>query len=115
MADPRGTLILSAGGKEYRLHLGMSVLAELQAKHGQDVIERLQPPDGAGASWLPDMQIVVDLFLLALARHHQDEADRWLVDDLLAENQDAFATLMATSFPDPKADPGNGKGPRRAA
>jgi hypothetical protein len=115
MADPRGILKLTAGGKEYRLHIGMSVLADMQAKHGQDVIERLEPPTGAGPKWLPDMQIIVDLFLGALQRYHADEADRYLVDDLMTENADAFAVLMRASFPEQKADAGNGKRPRRAA
>jgi hypothetical protein len=115
MADPRGTLTLTAGGKEYRLHIGMSVLADLQAKHGLDVMQQLEAPPGAGPQWLPDMGIVVDMFLSALARYHADEADRWLVDDLLAENADAFGALMAASFPDAKADAGNPKRPRRAA
>jgi hypothetical protein len=104
MADPRGTLTLTAGGKEYRLHIGMSVLADLQAKHGLDVMQQLEAPPGAGPQWLA-----------ALARYHADEADRWLVDDLLAENADAFGALMAASFPDAKADAGNPKRPRRAA
>jgi hypothetical protein len=70
MADPRGTLTLTAGGKEYRLHIGMSVLADLQAKHGLDVMQQLEAPPGAGPQWLPDMGIVVDMFLAALARYH---------------------------------------------
>lgn len=115
MADPRGVFTLTAGGKEYRLHLGMSVLADLQAKHGQDVIERLQPPEGAGASWLPPLAVIVDLFIGALQRFHASGADRYLVDDLLSENPAAFAALMQAAFPDQAPSSGNGKGPRRAA
>jgi hypothetical protein len=115
MTDPRGGLILSAGGKEYRLHIGMSVLADLQAKHGQDVLSRLQPPPDAAPEWMPDLNVVVDLFLLALQRHHPNEGDRYLVDDLMAENEGAFSRMMQATFPEQAPDRGNGKRPRRAA
>lgn len=115
MADPRGLFRLKHGDRELRLWLGMSVLAELQATHGQDVLERLQMPEGAGPNWLPPLQIVVDLFLGALQRFHADEADRYLVDELLSENPAAFAALMQAAFPDQGEAKGNGKRPRRAA
>lgn len=115
MADPRGLHKVTAGGQDYRLHLGMSVLADLQAKHGQDVLERLEPPPGAARSWMPPLQVVVDLILGALERHHADVADRYLVDDIIAENADVFAQVMAAAFPDQKAQPGNAKRPKRAA
>ena len=116
MKSPKGELILSANGQDYRLSLGMSVLAALQAKHGQDVLSRLDAPEGA-KDWVPDLNIVIDLFLASLERYHP-EADRWLVDDLMAENGDALPQLMAAAFPDP--DPagrvvGNGKRPVRRA
>jgi hypothetical protein len=112
MANVTGELVLSAGGRDYRLHLGMSVLAGLQARHGQDVLAKLDAPPGV-ENWMPDLNIVVDLFLGALQRHHP-EADRWLVDDLMAENPDALPRLMAAAFPDPgPAKVGNGKTPAR--
>jgi hypothetical protein len=111
MADPRGLLKLTAGGKEYRLHFGMSVLADLQTQHGQDVLQRLDTGNGAA----PDLNIVIDLFLLALQRHHADEASRYLVDDLLAENDGALGRMMQAAFPDVQDSPGNGKRPKRAA
>ena len=119
MADPRGTFRLTCNGKEYRLHLGMSVLADLQAKHGSNVFQKLERPAGAGNDWIPDLAIVIDFFFAALQRHHgADDAalDRYLVDDMLAENPGAFAGMMAVAFPDQKAAPaGNGKRPKRAA
>ena len=120
MNDPRGVVSVQAGGKPYRLHLGMSVLAEVQAKHGQDALQRLEPPPGAGPAWMPPMQIVVDLIAGSLRRYHAEEieADPFLVDDIVAENQGAFSDLMAAAFPDPgpaKAKAGNVKGPKRAA
>jgi len=113
MADPRGLLIVAAAGKEYRLWLGMSVLADMQAKHGQDVFSRLDAPAGAPAGWVPDLGILVDLFLFGLQRYHP-EADRYTVDEILAENADAFPRLMAAAFPQPEGDKGNRKA-RRAA
>lgn len=105
-------LRLTAGGKEYRLWVGMSVLADLQERHGQDVFQRLESPKDASAGWVPPLGVFVDLMLGALQRYHADEADRYLVDELLGENLDVFPRLMAAAFPDAK--PGKG-GPRRAA
>lgn len=119
MSDPRGVLRLTANDTEYRLHLGMSVLADVQLKHGQDALARLDPPEDAPESWMPPLEIVVDLFLGALQRHHAAEADRYLVDDILAQNQDALSGLIGATFPEQaqsggKAS-GNGKRPKTAA
>lgn len=117
--DIRGHLKLTAGGKEYTLFVGFSVLAELQARHGQDVLSKLDPPAGAGDDWTPDLAIVTDLFEGALQRYHADEADRWLVDDIISENMMALPRLIAASFPPQEptktAKPGNGKRPKAAA
>lgn len=114
MSDPRGSLKVTANGEEYTLFVGMSVLADLQAKHGQDVLEHLDAPDGAGENWMPDLSIVTDLFLGALQRFHPD-ADRWLVDDIIVENGEALPQLMQASFPDAKEKAGNAKGRKKAA
>lgn len=105
MAHIRGDVTLSAGGKSYRLFLGMSVLADLQAQYGDDFLERLEPPAEAPENWMPPLKIVQDTFLGALQRYHADVADRWLVDDLLAENDSAFQQLMHGSSPDAEAKP----------
>ena len=116
MADPRGQFTVNAGGNTYKLWLGMSVLADLQDKHGQDVLQRLDPPADAGEGWLPPLRILVDLFLFALQRYHANEADEYLVDEILTENADAFEGLMAAAFPDQaKAKTGNAKRPKRVA
>jgi len=115
MADPRGLFRLKHGDRELRLWLGMSVLAELQAKHGRGVLEQMQAPENAGPNWIPPLQIVVDLFLGALQRYHSDEADRYLVDELLAENPGAYYALLQLAFPDQGEAKGNGKRPKRAA
>ena len=110
----QGSLKVTVGGKEYTLFVGMSVLADLQAAHGQDVLEKMDPPKGASKSWMPDLSIVTDLFMGALQRYHADVADRWLVDDIIAENANALPELMGASFPD--ADKaGNVKKPTKAA
>ncbi|SMO64083.1 hypothetical protein [Paracoccus laeviglucosivorans] len=103
MANVRGDVTLKARGKTYRLWLGMSVLAELQAEHGDDFLERMEPPKDAAANWMPPLTIVRDTFIAALQRYHADEADRWLVDDIMAENGDAFEALMNGSGPDADA------------
>lgn len=117
MADVRGAVTVTANNKDYTLWLGFSVLADLQAKHGQDVLERLDAPADAGPNWMPDLGVVRDLFLGALERYHAEEADRWLVDDILAQNADALGAVMAGAFPDVAKDakPGNRKRPTRAA
>ena len=116
MTDPRGSFTVSAGGKDYRLWLGMSVLADLQDKHGQDVLQRIDPPADAGPNWMPPLRILIDLFLFALQRHHADEASEYLVDEILSENADAFQGLMGAAFPDQtEGKSGNAKRPKRAA
>jgi len=115
MTHPKGFVDLQANGASYRLHVGFSVLADLQAKHGQDVLQSLSPPPDAPEGWMPPLAIVIDLFLGALQRHHAEQADRWLADDLIAQNPGAFSQLLAATFPDAKPAPGNAKGPRRAA
>ena len=117
-AHPQGKLDVKADGKEYTLFVGMSVLADLQAKHGQDVLEKLQQPEGAGEAWMPPLTIIKDLFAGALERYHPDVmGDRWVIDDILAENAQAFMELMGASLPDaPKGKPsGNAKRPKAAA
>jgi len=116
MTDPRGLLKVTARGQEWRLWLGMSVLADLQAKHGDDVLAKLDPPSDAGPGWMPSLQIIVDLFLGALQRYHVADADAYLVDEIIAENAGAFDALMAAAFPDQQDKPsGNRKRPKRAA
>lgn len=113
MVDVRGSMKVQANGEEYTLFVGMSVLADLQDKHGQDVLGQLEAPEGAGANWMPDLSIVTDLFLGALQRFHEG-ADRWLVDDIIAENAEALPKLMQASFPDAKPV-GNVKSRKKAA
>jgi hypothetical protein len=104
MADVTGAVRVTANDREYTLWVGFSVLAELQERHGQDVLARLEPPADAGEGWMPDLAIVRDLLIGALKRFHEEEADRWLVDDLFAQNPDVFDRLMTGAFPDVASD-----------
>lgn len=117
MTNTTGKVEVTANDRDYTLWLGFSVLADLQDKHGQDVIARLDPPADAGDNWMPDLGIVRDLFLGALQRYHGEEADRWLVDDILAQNGGAINRLIQAAFPDADegAPKGNRKRPKRAA
>ena len=114
MSDPRGSFTVSAGGENYRLWLGMSGLADLQARHGQDVLAKLDPPEGAPKTWVPDLAIVVDVVAISLDRFHPD-ADRYTIDDIMAENADLVGRLLTAAFPDQKPASGNAKRPKRAA
>lgn len=113
MANVTGAVRMKANGEEYTLHMGTSVLAELQGIHGQDVLSQLEPPEGAPKGWMPDLQIVHDLFRFSLERHH-GSVDRYTVDDLIAQNDSAFGQLMLNSLPE--ADPsaaGNAPAPAK--
>ncbi len=113
MANPTGEMKVKANGKTYRLHLGFSVLADLQEEFGERLEAVLTPPTaGSAPQALPDLKVMHAVFLAALQRHHGEEADRWLVDDIIAENQNAWADLLTTSAPE---GGGKARGKRKAA
>ena len=114
MSDPRGALKVKAGDQGFTLWLGMSGLADLQAKHGQDVLQRVEPPEGAPKTWVPDLAIVVDVVAISLERFHPD-ADRYTVDEIISENAGIVGKLMTAAFPQQKPASGNAKRPKRAA
>lgn len=116
-AHAQGKKVFTADGKDYTLWFGISVLADLQAKYGQDVLALLEPPEPARGDWMPPLDIIHDLMLGALQRYHAQEANRWLVDDIIAQNENALGSMMQAALPDtPKDKPlGNAKRPRRAA
>jgi hypothetical protein len=121
MADITGTLTVRARGQEYHLHAGIRIMARLQAAHGQNVFQSLQPPPDAGRDWVPPLAIVVDLVAFSLDRHHAAEikADPYLTDDIMQANPDLVPQLLAAAFPDVVAEnppeAGNAPGPRVAA
>jgi hypothetical protein len=114
MVNPKGTIVAKAGGVSYTLALGFSALAELQSEHGQDVLERLEPPAGASEMWMPDLAIIVSLILQSLQRHHGDvavpgdAAGRWIVDDLILENENLFDKILDAAFPSRGKNPPKG-------
>lgn len=120
MSNVTGAVRVEANGQEYQLWLSFSGLAVLQERHGQDVLQRLAPPEDAPKNWMPELAIVRDLVIEALQRYHEEEADRWLADDILAAQPDILERLVSGSFPDSSeskgsAPSGNRKRPKRTA
>jgi hypothetical protein len=119
MADVRGEFVVTADGKEYRLHLGFSGLADLQEKFGDDFLSKLDPPEGAGEVWMPPLRIVVGVILVALRRYHPelagDEA-RYAADAILATDRGVLQQFLAASFPQSsQGASGNGERPKAVA
>lgn len=115
MTNPKGELRVTAREQEYTLFLSMSVIAALQAKHGQDVLEKIEPPADAGPNWMPDLSIVCDIIEESLQRYHSDVADRWVVDDIIGENDRVMEMLMAAAFPTPSGGDKMPAGKKKAA
>lgn len=120
MTNPTGELKVKANGKTYRLHLGISVLAELQEEWGDKLDALLSKAEG---DKVPDLKVIISVFTAALQRHHADEVDRWLVDDIVAQNQNTLNSLLSAAFPDAEPEPdagtdaeaGDGGGKKKAA
>jgi hypothetical protein len=100
VGDATGALVLKARGQEWTLYLGMSVLARVQAKHG-DAFNALLNGESGG---LPNLAVIHDLFMGALQRHHAGQADEYLVDDIIRENAGAIGALMTAASPEPSAE-----------
>lgn len=110
-ASAQGIVSMQVNGESYRLHLGISVLAEVQAEHGQ-AFEALIAGEVKG---LPDLRMVHALFGGSLRRYHPDKADDgFFVDDMYEQNPGALGELMSGSSPPASGEPGNVKGRRRA-
>lgn len=108
MSNPTGQVTFKANGEEYRLWLGMSVLADLQEKFGDEFDQHLSKIESGK---MPNLRFMHLLFMGALQRWHADVADEYLVDDIIAQNADALGSLMSGSTPEP--DKAQGK--RKAA
>lgn len=117
MINPKGELSVTARGQSYTLYFSMSVIAKLQSKHGRDVMEQLEPPEGASRNWLPDMAIVCDIIGFSLECYHADEATRWLADHILDENPTVIRDIIKAAYPDASKGnaAGNGRKPKKAA
>lgn len=114
IGNAKGEVNMQANGQIYRLHLGMSVLADLQEQFG-DRLEALlafEPND----TKLPDLKVMHAVFLAALQRYHGEVADRYLVDDIIVENEGAWINLLQGSAPEPDpADKGKRAGKKTPA
>lgn len=116
--DVRGVHRITHGGREYSFWLGWSVIADLQAIHGQDFLSRLdEPADAKPGTWMPPMSIVIDIVRLSLARYQPDvvadkEALRYLADEMLADNPGLGFEILRSAFP--RAEAGNASSPRQA-
>jgi hypothetical protein len=109
--NPQGTVTMQVDGATYRLHFGMSVAADIQARFGEafDDLISGRVKDGA----LPDFKMVHAMLAGALERYHADKAcDRFFVDDLIAQNPTALTDLVIGSSPDASAE-GKAKARRR--
>ena len=98
MADVTGALHHDFDGKSYRLRLTWGVLADLQGKHGDDFLTRLD----AGAGKLPPFGLMIDIVAKALARGEglDDDNVRDLADDMLTADPELVSRLMQAAFPD---------------
>jgi hypothetical protein len=106
MTNVTGAVTVKANGKDYTLWMGMSVLAALQAEFGDGFEDMLL---AAEKGKLPNLTVVHRLFLLALERYHGEEADKYLVDDIIAQNVDALGKLMNGATPPAEKQPGKRK------
>jgi hypothetical protein len=112
MANPTGELSVKAKGQTYRLHFGMSVIADLQTRFGEkfEAIIQGEIEDGK----LPDMNLVFAILEASLQRYHADVVDRWLVDDIVAENKSILPQLLFASSAEPTGDAPGGNAPAAA-
>lgn len=101
-----GALTVTVGRQPYKLWLGMSVLADVQARF-PDHFDQLM----AGTLAVPPLAMITAIVAGALERWHPEQAaDRFFVDDLLNENEQVFTALLGASGPPAKdgaAKPGN--------
>lgn len=98
MADVTGALHHDFAGKTYRLRLTWGVLADLQGKHGDDFLSRLEVVAGK----LPPFALMIDIVAGALVKgERMDEADaRDLADDMLTADPELVSRLLLAAFPD---------------
>jgi hypothetical protein len=101
--NPMGIHTVKVGGHEYRLWLGFSVLAEVQASMPEAFDQMM-------AGRPPQLQLVVRILAGALERWHPEQAaDRYFIDEMIAANPTVFADLMGAASPSAE-----GKAPKAA-
>ncbi|MFC3059515.1 hypothetical protein [Paenirhodobacter populi] len=98
MADVTGALHHTFGGKEYTLRLTWGVLAEIQAAHGDDFLDRLSNQDGK----TPPFALMIDIAAKALAKGEKMPAIEAsdLADDMLTADPELIGRLMVAALPD---------------
>lgn len=98
MADVTGTLHQDFGGKSYKLRLTWGVLADLQGKHGDDFLSRLEVVDGK----LPPFGLMIDIVAKSLVKgERMGEGDAEdLADDMLTVDPELVSRLLQAAFPD---------------
>jgi hypothetical protein len=108
MADVTGALHHEFGGKTYTLRATMGVLAKLQARHGGDFMSKF---DQESIRKNPPLALMIDVVTLSLIKGmgmpEGEAAD--LADDMLTGSPDLAVILLASAFPDAKANVGNGQ------
>ena len=88
-----GALTVKVGGADYRLWLGFSVLADVQAEMPAEFAEFL-------ANRPFNLAFRHRLLRGALERFHPEKAtDRWFVDEMVAENPLVFTDLLESASP----------------
>lgn len=88
-----GALTLRVGDADYRLWLGFSVLADVQA----EMPEQFDAMMAGGAT---PLKLVHRIIAGSLERYHPEQAaDRFFVDELIDENRDAMQQLMGAAAP----------------
>ena len=103
-----GALTVKVGAESFKLWLGMSVLADVQEQFPEQFDALI-----AGTLAAPPLKMIVAIVAGALERYHPDKAaDRFFVDDLLAENEQVFTALLGASGPPAGDQPGKAKAQR---
>lgn len=123
MSDTTGEVTAKLGGKTYRLYLGMRGIGQLQQEFGKDLAPIMEAAGGmpeagdgdqAEAASLPDLQALIRVVEVSLARFHSDEADDYLAGDLLQADIGLAPRLIFAAIPQVSDDPApSGTSPRR--
>jgi hypothetical protein len=97
MAHPTGTVTAAHNGKTYTLRLTMLGIANLQEKHGNTFLSKL---DVAGDE-MPSMRLLLDVVTTSLERDHgKDGVDLVaLADDIFTQDPEIVGRIMKAAFP----------------
>lgn len=98
MADVTGALHHAFGGKAFALRLTWGVLADLQGRHGDDFLARLDVGEGK----LPPFGLMIDIVAASLVKGEKlpDAEARDIADDMLTADPELVSRLLQSAFPD---------------